>query len=181
MSFAGWSLISESCARVKSRPALSRRQQVQIFFRDQWLCHWCGRPVIFPPALNVLQEFVRSEGHSVPVAYFHPRWTRRDAPLLDHLGVVLDHVGAFSKGGATDVSNLVVACCKCNSLKSDISADAHTARYPKRRVKGRYGEPTGWDGLAAVFMTLARVRPSVLTAGDRKWLKVLEAHYGSAR
>jgi hypothetical protein len=62
-------------------------------------------------------------------------------PLLDHLGVVLDHVDAFTKRGATDPSNLVVACCKCNSLKSDASASAHATKHPKRRIKSRYGEP----------------------------------------
>ncbi len=163
-----------------SRPVLSHQQQIEIFFRDRWICHWCDRPVIFPPALKALQEFVRSEGHSIPVAYFHPQWTRRDAPLLDHLGGVLDHVDAFAKGGATDSANLVVACCKCNTLKSDSTVRAHAARHPKRPVKGRYGEPTSWDGLAAVFVTLARARPEALKATDRKWLAALETHYKTA-
>jgi len=163
-----------------ARPTLSCRQQVEVFFRDRWLCHWCGRPVVFPPALNMLQDFVRAEGHVVPVAYFHPRWSRRDAPLLDHLGVVLDHVEAFAKGGATDASNLVVACCKCNSLKSDAAAATHAAKHPKRQIKARYGEPTAWDGLAAVFVTLARARPNTLARSDRRWLSALEAYYESA-
>lgn len=165
---------------MRSRPTLSQKQQIQVFFRDRWLCYWCGRPVVFPPALNALQELVRTEGHSTPVAYFHPRWTRRDAPLLDHLGVVLDHVAAFAKGGTTEASNLVVACCKCNSLKSDVAADAHVAKHPKRRIRGRYGEPTAWDGLAAVFVVLARTRRNALNTIDRNWLAALEAHYASA-
>jgi len=79
--------------------------------------------------------------------------------------------------GDTDAANLVVACCKWNSLKSDSSARTHAARHPKHPVKGRYGEATSWDGLAAIFVTLARARPKVLTATDRKWLDAPEAHY----
>src|SRR5258708_6628600 len=124
-----------------SRPRIPLRQQVEVFFRDRWLCHWCGRPVLFPPALNILQALVGAQGHPVAVAYFHPRWTRRDAPLLDHLGVVLDHVEAFAKGGITETFNLVVACCKCNGRKSAAAAGAHATKYPKHRIKGRYGEP----------------------------------------
>lgn len=114
------------------------------------------------------------------MAYFHPRWTRRDAPLLDHLGVVLDHVAAFRQGGATDASNLVVACCKCNSLKSDVSASVHVSKHPKRAIKSRYGEPVAWDGLAAVFVTLARLEPDELISTDRKWLVALEEYYRAA-
>ena len=161
------------------RPTLSYPQQIEVFFRDRWLCHWCGRPVVFPPALSALQDFVRAEGHVAPVAYFHPRWSRRDAPLLDHLGVVLDHVAAFAKGGSTAASNLVVACCKCNSRKSDISAAIHAAKHPRRPIKGQYGEPTAWDGLAAVFVVLARTRPKALAPSDQKWLSALEAFYES--
>lgn len=30
--------------------------QVKVFFRDKWLCRWCDRPVIFPPALGGLND-----------------------------------------------------------------------------------------------------------------------------
>jgi len=31
--------------------------QVQVFRLDGWICRWCGRPVIFAPAMKYLQEF----------------------------------------------------------------------------------------------------------------------------
>ena len=135
---------------------------------------------MFPPALNALQQLVQAQRHPLPVAYFHPRWTRRDAPLLDHLGVVLDHVHAYAKGGATDKLNLAVACSKCNSVKSDISAPDHAAKHPKRRVRGRFGEPVAWDGLAAVFLVLARRQLDTLTPTDRQWLAALDDFYSTA-
>jgi hypothetical protein len=58
---------------------------------------------------------------------------------------------------------------------------AHARKRPKRQVKGRYGEPTAWDGLAAVFVTLAHAEPGALTSTERKWLTALEAYYHSTR
>jgi hypothetical protein len=161
----------------RSRPKIPIPQQVEVFFRDGWLCRWCGMPVVFAPALNALQEFVEMQGHPLAVAYFHRRWTRRDAPLLDHLGVVPDHIDAFVRGGATETSNLAVACCKCNSRKSDAVAGTHAAKYPKHKITGRYGEPVAWDGLAAVFVALARQHPEALTSTDRQWLIALQNFY----
>jgi hypothetical protein len=70
-----------------------------IFRRDGWLCRWCGKPVIFGPAMKSLEREIRKAGMATPLAYYHARWTRDGAPLLDHLGAVLDHVEAFSTGG----------------------------------------------------------------------------------
>ena len=53
--------------RTPSRSTLPYRKQLEVFFRDKCLCHWCGRPVVFPPALAALQRFVRANGHSTPV------------------------------------------------------------------------------------------------------------------
>jgi hypothetical protein len=45
--------------------------------------------VIFAPALRYLDALARTHGIKEALAYFHPNWTRRDAPLLDHLGAVM--------------------------------------------------------------------------------------------
>jgi 5-methylcytosine-specific restriction endonuclease McrA len=54
-----------------------------------------------------------------PLAYHHANWSRQGAPLLDLLGAVIDHIEAFSTGGASDIENLATACNKCNGRKGN--------------------------------------------------------------
>jgi hypothetical protein len=44
-------------------------------------------------------ELVHSLRYELPLAYHHPRRRRDTAPLLDHLGCVIDHEVAYSRGG----------------------------------------------------------------------------------
>src|SRR5271165_3097683 len=92
--------------------------QVQVLRRDHWLCRWCGCPVIFAPVMRHLAELVRQEGFTGTPAYYNRNWRRRDAPLLDHMRAVIDHVEAHSGGGASVISNLATACNKCNARKA---------------------------------------------------------------
>jgi hypothetical protein len=50
------------------------------------------------------------------------------------------------------------------------------AEHPPRPVKGKYGEPKHWDGLASMFIVLAREAPARLSASERLWLRALESH-----
>lgn len=145
---------------------------MRVFRRDGWLCRWCHRPVVFAPALKFLDQLARSLGHSGPLAYHDPRWRRDRAPLLDHLGAVVDHLDAFSKGGAHDEANFVTACNKCNARKSNNAADDFRRAVPDRVVKGKYGEPLSWDGLSALFVLLAARSPG-LTPSEKGWLAAL--------
>ena len=134
------------------RPPIPKKHQVEVFRRDRCLCHWCGRPVIFAPTLRYLEHFARRTGSTEPLAYYHPHWTRRDAPLLDYMGAVIDHLEAHSKGGTGYKDNLVTACCKCNALKSDAKFEVFQAKVHRHNVKSKYGEPEHWDGLSTLFV-----------------------------
>ena len=160
-----------SAARA-SRTPLSYDLQVRVFRRDRWLCRWCHRPVVFAPALKFLEMFARERGHDGPLAYHDPRWRRDRAPLLDHLGAVVDHVEAFARGGAHDEGNFVTACCKCNARKSSAVVDDFKRAVPARAVKGKYGEPIHWDGFSTIFVLLARGR-SDLSSSEKGWLAAL--------
>lgn len=149
--------------------------QVRVLFRDGWLCRWCHRPTVFSPTFRLLQVFVEAFGHQAPLAYFHPNWRRDAAPLLDHMGAVIDHVEAFATGGEHGEANLVTACNKCNARKNSRPAAAYERERPGKPVKGRFGEPKHWDGLTSLFLVLARSGIS-LTAGEKAWRKALEAH-----
>jgi len=126
--------------------------------------------------MRLAGELVRALGYELPIAYHHSRWRRDAAPLLDHLGCVIDHQVAFSRGGAHAAANFAVACNKCNVYKSAADKAKYLAEHPLRSVKGRYGEPTNWDGLSSLFVVLARQNKQSLSASELKWLAALEDH-----
>jgi 5-methylcytosine-specific restriction endonuclease McrA len=155
------------------RGALSKRLQIRVFRRDRWLCHWCGRPVIFAPTMRYLEKWVRETGFKGPLAYYDPRWRRDKAPLLDHLAAVIDHHKAHSRGGADDEANFVTACNKCNMRKNSALAADFSKRSPLVPTKGKYGEPEQWDGLSSLFIGLIEGRPNMATPSERAWLGAL--------
>ena len=169
-----WSLVLDSPAARKRRP-LSKDLQVSVFRCDRWICRWCNRPVIFAPVMKFLEREVRKSGAAEPLSYFHPRWTRDGAPLLDELGAVLDHVEAFSTGGPDDQKNLATSCSKCNGRKSSAPLDEWSKRPQRNPVKGKYGEPQHWDGLSNLFIALASQAGTKLTASEREWLEALQS------
>lgn len=153
----------------------SKELQIRIFRRDGWLCRWCKKPVIFPPAMKYLELELKNAGSREQLSYYHAHWTRNNAPLLDELGACIDHVEAFSAGGSCTEDNFCTACCKCNVRKSAKSLDRWTQRPQPKPVKGKYGEPQHWDGFSHLFVLLANRNKSDLTESDRARLKVLSA------
>jgi 5-methylcytosine-specific restriction endonuclease McrA len=145
-----------------------------VFRRDRWICRWCHRPVVFAGALKCLEALARERGHLGPLAYYDGGWRRDRAPLLDHLGAVIDHIEAFSGGGAHDESNFATACNKCNARKTNARLDEFQQAVPARKVKGKYGEPEHWDGLSTLFVLLASGRKD-LAASEKGWLSALRA------
>lgn len=154
------------------RKILTKAVQISIFRRDGWMCRWCKKPVIFAPVMKLIFLEVRS-GFRGDLAYHHAHWTRQQAPLLDELGGVLDHVNAFSTGGLDSIENLVTACNKCNGRKSAAPA-ADFEQRPRKFVKGKYGEPQHWEGLSELFVALARRFPSELSVSDKQWLAAIQ-------
>ena len=157
----------------RNRDRLPKALQVSIFRRDGWLCCWCKKPVIFSPVMRLLDLELRNAGCGAELSYYHAHWTRNGAPLLDELGAVLDHVEAFSAGGPCTEENLATACAKCNGRKSSAPLDKWGQREKRSPIKGKYGEPQHWDGLASVFVMLAERNMTNLTAGEKDWLKAL--------
>ena len=123
--------------------------------------------------MRLIELEIRKAGNGEPLSYYHAHWTRDGAPLLDELGAVIDHVEAHSRDGSSQEPNLATACGKCNGRKSAASLIEWAKRPQRKRINGKYGEPQHWDGLSALFIILAQRDPSVLTASERDWLKVL--------
>lgn len=155
----------------RKRPSIPLERQVEVFGRDRWLCRWCHRPVVFAPAVRVLRATLRNRGISAPLAYHDAHWSRHSAPLLDHIGAVIDHVEALATGGEHDVANFVTACNKCNARKSDRSPEEFRSTKPGKPVRGGSREPECWDGLVAVFLAFSG--EVELTDSERRWLGVL--------
>jgi 5-methylcytosine-specific restriction endonuclease McrA len=120
----------------RTRGALPKALRLAVFRRDRWLCSWCERPVIFAPAMKFLEREVRFAGNIQEFAFYHTHWTRANAPLLDELDAVVDHVEAFSRGGKDSVDNLITACNRCNGRKSAALLEAWHARPKRKPVKG---------------------------------------------
>ena len=131
--------------------------------------------------MRLAGELVHTLGYELPIAYHHPRWRRDAAPLLDHLGCVIDHEVAYSRGGPHAAENFAVACNKCNVYKSAAEKTKYLTEHPLRSIKGRYGEPKNWDGLSSLFVVLARQKPTNLSASERVWLRALESHACSTK
>ena len=50
--------------------------------------------------MKYLEKLVRQSGVTAgSLAYHDAHWTRRNAPLLDHMGAVIDHVQVHSRAG----------------------------------------------------------------------------------
>jgi hypothetical protein len=79
----------------------------------------------------------------------------------------------FAKDGLDSEENLITACNKCNGRKSASLLEVFL-KWPMRKpIKGKYGEPQHWDGLASLFLVLAE--RNELTTGEKVWLRVLKA------
>ena len=164
-------------ANPKSRRQVPQDIQVRVFFRDGWLCHWCHRPTVFGLALKYMEQFLKEQGYEHQTAYYSFRWRRDTSPLLDHLAAVIDHAEAYSTGGAHSVENFVTTCNKCNMRKSNRPVEAMAKNEFGTPVKGRFGEPRYWDGLASMFLVLAGKNPVALTRTERKWYDALKRFF----
>ena len=158
------------------RPPIPIPIQVEVFFRDRWLCHLCRRPIVLHLAMKYAALVVHADFPRLKAAYWHPNWRRDAAPLLDELGASIDHVKAFSRGGAHDASNFAAVCARCNARKSALTAGEFLASSKPWRVHGAHGEPSHWDGMSSLFVALARRYATSLTATERSWLAALEPY-----
>ena len=164
----------------KARKGIPLERQVRVLFRDKWLCHLCGYPTIFAPALKYLQKMVTARAAtSSPLAYYEFRYRHDAAPLLDYLACVVDHREAHARGGSGEESNLATACNKCNMRKNDQSYVQHVKKFPRRKVKARYGSPQHWDGFASLFVALAPDFADDITVQERGWLNAFTAFFAA--
>jgi 5-methylcytosine-specific restriction endonuclease McrA len=163
----------------KQHPHVKPDVQVRVFQRDKWLCRYCGKPVIFPPSMKFLQQYVKNRLPDANLAYWSFTYRRDASPLLDELAVVVDHVHAFSAGGGIEESNLATACNKCNMRKSNMGETEFRKKNPLRPIKSAHGEPVYWDGFSTLFLVLGVEHLLELTRSERAWYDALKSATGN--
>jgi len=113
----------------------------------------------------------------IPIAIYDGLWRRDKAPLLDELAACIDHIQPITDGGAHDRSNFTTCCNRCNARKSARPAIDFLEESQPWKVKGKYGEPEDWDGLASLFVVLARKTQRPLIRTEKDWLRAIEEYY----
>lgn len=111
-------------------------QKAQLLARDGHHCRFCGIPVI---RAEVRMRFTKVYPEAA-------RWGRTN--LSQHaafqaMWLQYDHVLPNARGGATDLSNLVIACAPCNFGRTDLTLEEAGLLDPRLRPVAR----PGWDGL----------------------------------
>lgn len=103
-----------AAARVNPSSGLARR----IFERDRYTCRYCGRRTI---DLAVLKELSRAFPDLFP---YHPHWKFDDSHRLywTH-SASIEHAVPVSRGGSSEIENLITTCYECNAAKGDALAE----------------------------------------------------------
>jgi RNA:NAD 2'-phosphotransferase (TPT1/KptA family) len=91
------------------------------------------------PTFRFIAAELRHAGQSGNLTFHHTHWTRQDAPLLDELGAVIDHVKRLNTDGLETVENLVTACNKYHLRKNADVLEKWNTRKLSKFVRGKYG------------------------------------------
>jgi 5-methylcytosine-specific restriction endonuclease McrA len=111
-------------------------QRAQLLARDGHHCRFCGIPLI---RAEVRRRFMDAYPDAA-------RWGRRNVEqhaAFQAMWVQYDHILPNARGGATDLSNLVITCAPCNFGRTDLTLEEVGLLDPRSRPPIR----SAWDGL----------------------------------
>lgn len=135
------------CLPLAERPVPrmpTREVEAQVIVRDGYHCRFCGMPVI-PKAVR--DRFRKLYPVEVP-------WgaTNKDKhAAFQCMGLQFDHVLPNSRGGDSNVDNIVVTCSPCNFGRMEATLDEANLAHPLGRPL-----PAKWDG-ARTWLGLTEV------------------------
>lgn len=123
--------------------------------RDGHHCRFCGIPLV---RADVRKEINRCYPRAA-------RWTSaREMDQhrgLQALWLQYDHVIVHSRGGRTDLENIVVACAACNFGRDRFTLEEVGVRDPRTHVRNPTWEGRAtWDGLERILPEKQRFRQS---------------------
>jgi 5-methylcytosine-specific restriction endonuclease McrA len=138
-------------------------KKLDILRRDSFTCRYCGIMTIFLPVLHALSlKFPRP----FPV---DDGWTAQGThPAYSLLSATFDHVVPSSRGGNSELGNLVTSCWPCNSGKSNYTlAEVGFKKLP--------ANDSDWDGLTGIYPGLCKSLSLEDHPYHRPWLKALSS------
>ncbi len=127
--------------------------KAHVLVRDGFVCQICGRLLLLPQAIKVLDL------HAGDLDLYDAHGKRE--PLRTRWATV-DHIVPEIEGGMDVLENLVACCVPCNSRKGGTCGQL-----------GERRQVPGWDGLSGLFLGLGRRYEPELTKEDRSWLQAL--------
>lgn len=151
--------VREAIAVERATPSRSKRMPTAaekrlLHERDHNHCRFCGIPVIRPE--------IRKRMNGV-----YPRavlWGRRNVDChaaFQAMWVQYDHIVPFTRGGPSELSNLVVTCAPCNFGRMQYTLEEVGLMDPR----GREPVTSAWDGLERFSVrTPSEEHPSLLSA-----------------
>lgn len=125
-----------------------------VYDRDGFRCRYCHRPVVSRRLTKLLHGLLGTD---------FPLGTDRSTHGAAHcFGAVADHVLPHSRGGLTDLANLVTACNPCNYGKYNYTLEQLGLKSPWSREA-----PRGWTPLDRLIPDLAAQVRARLGPGPR--------------
>jgi 5-methylcytosine-specific restriction endonuclease McrA len=121
----------------RSEPRMpTKSQMAALLERDGYRCRFCGIPVI-------RREVREKITQKYPDA---ARWKSRNVhqhAAFQAMWLQYDHLLPHSRGGVTDLSNLVITCAPCNFGRTELTLEEVGLLDPRLRNPIR----STWDGL----------------------------------
>jgi len=114
-----------------------------VFVRDGYRCRYCHTPVVSGELLKAVHALMGNDSF--------PRGStnRSNSGILRCFTAVADHVVPHSRGGATNLENLVTACGPCNYAKTHYTLQQLGLQDPRLRPA-----PSGWTPLQGILAAL---------------------------
>jgi len=112
---------------------------LEVFARDSYRCRYCGLPLISVAAFRRFEDRVGDQ--VFPLARRRGNRAKPGAALV--FRPVADHVEPWSRGGATDLDNLVTSCWPCNFGKMAYTVAELGITDPRSRPPA----VDGWNGI----------------------------------
>jgi 5-methylcytosine-specific restriction endonuclease McrA len=114
----------------------SEAQKAELHLRDGHHCRFCGIPVIRKKVRVFLIQHYPDAAKWVPT-------NGSNHTALRVMDAQYDHILPHSRGGATDLHNLVVTCAPCNYGRWKYTIEEVRLTDPREREPVR----SNWDGL----------------------------------
>ncbi len=109
-----------------------------VFARDSYRCRYCTMQLLSPKAFKRYEHYLDREEFCLAGKANPPK---PGASLV--FSLVADHLYPRSRGGLTNLDNLVTSCWACNYGKMDYSVEELGIADPRERPP----VDDGWDGL----------------------------------